>query len=399
MSYPLFNEELFADSVSKLKNNSNYLGEGFPDEFLSSINRWRSFFIQNPMYGHQIGKNVSIISYYPFALGPDILISDIDGISKNRIEENLSARERIARGKNDGVKVVAFLGGSTIQGYGARLPQFTIPSLVEVIFEKKYDQKIVCINYGVAGWTSKESLNFLLHDLHDGIDMVIAYDGWNCCHELFMREFFIRFKYFEKLGKGSSFRHYEQVFLSSKSYELVFNFRRCINLLVNRFATMLSNRFKFLTARLNFLLQSYFSLAERRLLIDCMERYVFTEKQEKDIIHDIAKDYVDTHIKMKLLCESKQIDFIHILQPLLSTTQKPLSAREVDFKKSGLPWGRPHVYPQFRDKVLSISAPVDFTNRLDGIVDELFVDSGHLNIKGNFVVANGMVTLIKETKF
>jgi hypothetical protein len=157
--------------------------------------------------------------------------------------------------------------------------------------------------------------------------------------------------------------------------------------------------FKLLSSPLNFLLQSYFSLADRRLLTDAMEKYVLTEKQEQVIIYDVAKDYVETHAKMKTLCESRQINFIHIFQPLLSTTQKPLSARETDFKKSGLPWGRPHVYPQFRDKVLSIAAPIDFTNRLDGIADELFVDSGHLNIKGNYIIANSMVTLLKEAKF
>ena len=394
MSYPLFNEELFADSVSKLKNNSNYLGEGFPDEFLSSVYRWRGFFIQSPMYGHQIGKNVSIVSHYPFSLNPDIFISDSDGVLKNRIDENRSTQARITEAKKNGVKVVAFFGGSTIQGYGSRLPQYSIPSLVEELYYSKYDQQILCINYGVAGWTCKEALNFLMHDMHDGVDLVIAYDGWNCCHELFMRELSVKFKFFERLSSGSSFRHYEQAYLGKKSYEFYYNFRRSFNILVNKILTILSAKMKPLSPFLNKILQKFFSLVDRRFLLNLLDERKVVYEEECDIISKVADDYVRTHQQMASICKSQNIEFIAILQPLLSTTNKPLTLREADFKKSGLPWGNPGVYPLFCKQVISKASPLDFTNIFSGVIDELFIDNGHVNMHGNTIIARNIVNLL-----
>jgi lysophospholipase L1-like esterase len=75
---------------------------------------------------------------------------------------------------------VAFFGGSTVWGTGAR-DEFTIPSFLSKALAQKYPNRFVVINYGEAGYVSTQEVVTLMRELQmkRAPDIAIFYDGFN----------------------------------------------------------------------------------------------------------------------------------------------------------------------------------------------------------------------------
>ena len=82
---------------------------------------------------------------------------------------------------------VYIFGDSTV--YGSEVPdEHTIPSQLQVLFNKLYPEKYIVLNYGIASFSSDKQLKMLktVNDLKQG-DIVIFYEGIN---EVFVNIFY-----------------------------------------------------------------------------------------------------------------------------------------------------------------------------------------------------------------
>lgn len=391
----------FERALAEVASSSSFLGRGDASEFLSEVARWRRFFTPSALYGHRLGEDVSILSRYPFAEHDDLLITDRSRVTRNGVN-GMDSTERVRAARARSAPVIGFFGGSTVQGYGARLPEYTIPAQVEQILTVRYGIDAVCLNYGVAGWTCVESLHLLVHEASAKVDVAVFYDGWNCCNELFLRELVsIRRVVSPDLPAvfpGTSLHHVEQDFVGGLYFRARHLAERSVRLAINRLFTALSSSKGESAIRrlLNILLQRHFTLVDRRLLRESLDRVSLSPNEEGEIVRRIAEDYLQTHRKIARWCDACGICLIHALQPLLPNSAKTVTPREERFRRSGLPWGRPHVPVLFREAIRGQPGMVDLSDILDEVEGEMFVDVGHLNLRGNFHVAVRLADLLAK---
>ena len=107
-------------------------------------------------------------------------------------------------------------------------------------------------------------------------------------------------------------------------------------------------------------------------------------------------------MKFAIVYKAKDIEFIHLLQPLLMWgKQKILSKNEEDLKNSGFSSGYPRIFKSFYH-FLSESAYsknkyfYDLSSIFSNIEDELYIETGHLNKKGNFFVSERISDMLKN---
>jgi hypothetical protein len=394
-----FCEAEFERAVAEVAASGSFLGRGDGSEFLSEVTRWRRFFTSSSLYGHRLGEGVSILSRYPFAEHDDLLVADRSRVTRNGVR-GADSTDRVREAKARGATVIAFFGGSTVQGYGARLPEYTIPAQVERILGVRHGVDAVCLNYGLAGWTCVESLHLLIHEVSAVADAAVFYDGWNCCNELFLRELVARGRLagptLPAVFPGTSLRHVEQDFVGGLHYQarhlVVRSFRLAMNRLFTAFASCA--RQSAIRRFLNRLLQRYFTLVDRRLLREPLDRVSLTPEDEGEVVRQVADEYLRTHDKIARWCDACGIRRVHAFQPLLPNSAKVLTPREESFRRSGLPWGRPHVPVLFREAVRDRTGMADLSGVLDEVQEEVFVDAGHLNMRGNFYVAVRLADLL-----
>jgi hypothetical protein len=394
-----FSEAEFEQAVAEVAVSLSFLGRGDGSEFLSEIARWRRFFPPSSLYGHRLGERVSILSRYPFADSDDLLIADGFRVNRNDISGE-DSEDRIRQARARGATVIAFFGGSTVQGYGARLPKYTIPAQVERILAIRYGIDAICLNYGVAGWTCVESLHLLIHEAATVVDAAVFYDGWNCCNELFLRELVAQgaeaTSALPAIFPGTSLRHVEQDFVGSLHYRMQHLAVRTLRLTVNGLFTAIAHHLEqpALRSFLNRLLQRYFTLVDRRMLREPLDRITMTAEEEGKLVLRVACEYLRTHDKIARWCDAYGIVQIHAFQPILQNSTKVISTRERSFQQSGLPWGRPHVPVLFRAAVRGRAGIDDLSDIFNDVEDEVFVDAGHLNPRGNFYVALSLADML-----
>jgi hypothetical protein len=381
-------DEYFQSILDSTKSDFRFIGKGLPYEYISEITLWRNFFINTPLYGHRLAKNKAILSYYPFSEHPDLLFTNDAGITPLSHQPSNFFRD-ISKAKKQNRKIVGFFGGSTIQGYGSRLPEYSIPAQVQRLLNQD-SSNFYCLNLGVAGWTSYESLNYLVHEFWRYLDIAIFYDGWNCSNEFYQLGLTRRTALGKQTELNETFKQVEQQIIFDNQFSLSYLSKRSISLLLS----LLINKLP-ITHSDNYLhsfITKFFSLSSRKSLVDLLNYSVPIKVQNK-LLNQARDKYIDIHEKIYLICKAKKIKSIHIYQPLLVNSKKNLSEREKFFMETGLPWGNPEITKKFRigDKMKLIS---DFSNIFDNIDAEIFIDSGHLNHYGNYFVASKIKNLI-----
>lgn len=396
-----FSEAEFESALGQIRATGAFLGRGEHSELLSEVLRWRRFYTPSALYGHRLGANVAIVSHYPFADHDDLFVVDNRHVTKNAVLGEES-RDRVCRARERRLPVIGFFGGSTVQGYGARLPPYTIPAQAERILALRHGIDAVCVNYGVAGWTCAESLHLLIHEATGSIDIAVFYDGWNCCNEFFLRSLasksVSRNSARPVLYPGTSFQHYEQDYLAGIHYSVPRMSRRLLNLSVNHLCSLLAKCWpgQRIKQWLNSILQRYFTIADVHALREELDRPELRPEEERSAVEKAAAEYLSAHAKVVLWCQANGIRLLHALQPLLPNSRKQLTEREESFSKSGLPWGKPHLVRQFRDNVKGQPGLLDLSSLFDEVVEEGFIDTGHLNMRGNFRVALCLADLLAQ---
>jgi len=382
-----FTQKDFDEIKEKLNEEKFCLGEAGPDEFLSTVEKWRTFFLPCMYMGYTLAKKRAIISHYPYFDQPDILATDDDGYNVFSLQGKSYDVNREGRHK------VLFLGGSTIQGYGARIPDFSIPSQVERILDLENGFKIQSLNYGVAGWTCIECLEALLHKNPINIDTVVLYSGWNCFNNFYQMSVLELHPEGAKYYADFSFANIEKTLISRNNFSRISVYKRAINLTINAILDAVSINLQSSRVPFNKVLQKYFSLVEKNILSKIVDELSLEVSEDEVIMRAVTK-FGEIQEKISAVCAWKNVRLISIVQPTLSTTTKPLTKREAQFKLDGLPWGRPEAYNKFVTSLFPSSKLIDFSTIFNGFEDEIFLDHGHINAVGNFCVAKSISELL-----
>ncbi len=385
----LTNEEVLALAntlpVGKLRSIKN-------ERLIDNVLLARSVFTPNPYYGTRLASNQQILVDVD-ELGAkdiDLLMTDSEGITKNRVsDDNTSDRKIAARGM--GKQVITFFGGSTTMGTGSRLPAFTIPSLVEQILLLKHQRDTVCINRGILGMTSQDSFNMLCADeLRSPPDCVVFYTGWNCVFNQSAILALLSAKVNSEITGvhlGMSTRHIEHGMQLSRQFNTSSAWTRAIWLTLNRTLTKFSQLSHSKIVR---------KLLNRFLTSDPTVNHSFVPKlietisqsNTDEIAQACAQDYLRLSRLAHACCHSEGVKFFNFIQPCLSWGNKPTTSIEQTYIANSPPMG--DVQRKFYEQVASHSHPEyfhDLGRIFDSVSKQVYIDTGHLNPYGNFIVA------------
>lgn len=369
------------------------------DRLIDNVRLARSVFKPNALYGTRIAAHQNVLIDVD-ALGEDdidLLMTDGEGIVKNRIHDK-ETRQRKDQARASHKKIVSFFGGSTIMGTGSRLPAFTIPSLVEQILLLKYQIDSVCINRGVLGMTSQDAFNMLVADeLRMPPDFVIFYTGWNCVFNqsaaLALLDDQSR-SLFPDTYLGMSTRHIEHGIHLSQQFSRIACFKRALWLSINTALSALAVLSPSKKYRMFF---------NRILKLDPTVSHSFVPEiiesislgNTHKIAMDCARDYLRIVKLAQACCQVERIEFLNFIQPCLSWGDKKLTLKEKDFLNQSPPMGG--VQQAFYAEILTNDTPTychNLGNIFDFTEEQVYVDSGHLNPRGNLIVAEKIADII-----
>lgn len=377
---------------------------------LANILEARKFTFPNAFYGHRHQSNMMV----EWNIRPpitDLYCTDSSGFLKNNINDDCTSK-RVKYALERKIPIICFFGGSTMMSMGMQTPDFSIPALVENILKKKFGKETVCINYALAGSSSREAVNLYLHDARmlSKSANVVFYDGWNCASSLTkLARINLSKKLINKnlLSTGLSMRHIEHNFVLSKIYDLSWHlsyifklsFAQCVRLLS---IIPFKKPFRALILLQDWIMPLTLSKTIATKLANLNDSDLSIKESSK-----VAVDqYIDIHKSVFSICNASNSEFLWIQQPLLFWGKKPLTENEKKWKTSGYSSGDPRTFYEFEknfseqfksnsnDKIKE--SFFDFSGVFDNIKQEMYIDSGHINRLGNLVVSASIADLISK---
>ena len=390
--------EALYDQNNFKKIGKNYLGVFGLVNNINNIKKSFAAFLASPFYGQRIaGDVIFIIDTDPLRkviglpkIGPDLYISDSHGFMLNH-DQDIDAIDRIHLANSKNLSSICFMGGSTVMGWGARLPLFSIPALVQSIAELEFHKKIECINCGVAAFSSQESLNLLVTEIIElKPELVIFYDGWNCCHQFMLEQASILSRTYPEGSRyfvGMSMRHLSYASFLKKQYEFLSLIKHCIKLAGIHFFSLLSSAAPFLWLKTFFdgLNTKFCSLAPDyySLIINNLSKI-----DQNILVSNMATRYWQIHDAAQAICQHNGIQYMTFFQPHLLWGNKKMTDNEKLYKERDQ--SLELIYKAFYNKIKSAKAPdyfYDLGSAFDEIEEEMYIDAGHLNPKANILIS------------
>ncbi len=373
------------------------------------IKRSRTFFHPNAYFGYRLGKNMLTLSPTNLSRELDLYFTDRNGVLKTDVEQDLSALELANKAKSEKKPVIAFFGGSTMMGDGSRVPGFTIAAQVEKLLFLKFGLQTCCINFGVAGTSSIDALNILDSDVLNQYhpDMVIFYDGWNCSTQYLFKAVIAQSPSLnKKIGiydRQSLFSIVHDLYLA-KSFNAFWLFKYCLTISAIQ---VLSKGIRFFKNK-----------ALSKFLTRCAQRLpVFHGKQAiyHDIYHGLthekvsldsvvklaAESYSRIHESARKHCEIEGVQFLSFFQPHQDLGRKTLTdteKRNGEASRSMLMSA--DVYKTFHrhlcEDLFKRPGYFDLTDCFQDIEKEVYIDDGHINRYGNYLVADRISDAVQQ---
>ena len=392
--------------LAESQTDSTFIGiiENLP--LYSDIIRSRKFFVPNSYLGHTYGKSVLALFNSRPEAGMDMYVTDQYGILKNSLNAH-DYRTRMSVGEKNNTPSIWFFGGSTMMGMGARTPDHSIPALVEKNLREQHNLETVCVNFGVGGTYCLDAFNLMSTHLmlHNKPDIVIFYDGWNCCSYPSLIET-VASDSAQTTAFAGGLRQLEHSLLLSNLFKPSWLAQRALKLMISCCLDMLGSSFN--SAKLKHLL-TWMNL--KFLTSRPIEDIVRRQNQSKNYFSPDTKassraalEYIHIHNCAKAICSSNDIKFKTFLQPLLFWGNKKKTPNEKTWLKNSHSTADGSVFKGFYEELTAHYTQcvdrtpfVDLTNVFDMEKEELFIDSGHLNRRGNTLVAKSIASsLIKN---
>tara|TARA_B100000579_G_scaffold416597_1_gene412330 strand:+ start:695 stop:1990 length:1296 start_codon:yes stop_codon:yes gene_type:complete len=382
--------ELTENKFIFLKNFERFLNIS---DLKKEILMWRSFFVPNSTYGHILGKSIDAIINLR-ENKPDLYCTDKHGVLKNSIVHP-DHKQRVLYAKENKIPVILIFGGSTIMGQGSILPNYTIPSLIEEIYQNKFNQKkICCINFGVGGWSSLDSSKlFFNYAKNLNPNIVIFYDGWNCAN-YFENMYYL--KDLENNFEGDGYRNYQHNYNLSREFNISYNLKRLIKLTIFNLISFIHKYFKrngILDWKIRSFLSKYISFQSDKDIIK-----ILTKKRNIDLSSEFSADlYLKIHKSIDNYLNRSGTSFMTFLQPLIINTEKQLTEEEKKIKENQN-IDNNTLIKTFYEKISknNLDNFHDLKNVFDSTKYQTFLDLGHLNKAGNFIIAEYIANKIYE---
>ena len=423
----LFNEvnsditDEYLIKILKLNKNLKFIGSIDSSQNIQNILTKYKFYKNSAYYGVMYEKNVSTLLATRKKKGADLIATDKDGILKNSLNSE-DAILRIEKAMKDNIPIIYIFGTSTLTSMGARIPDHSIPALIERIFELRYKKKIVCINFGLGGTYSQDALNLLTSKaLNMAVpNSVIFYDGWNCCQYLNLTNKInkINERHDSKkkiiFSEGESLRNVEHNDILNSIYDPHWMCLRSFKLIGNHFLSAISKisdflKFKVLSRIIKKIQNRFFFLSNTNIIKILRENVKLdTEWELKKDIPKIVEKYINIHKYTREVCKIHNINFFWAYQPLIFNGNKELTKEEVQFKENSLSKEHPFLYSCFHKELKKQINDLKNLNKyhfddMSNIFDEAkyttYVDHGHLNSKGNLLVASKLTDNIYKKIF
>ena len=349
---------------------------------ITNIAKAREMIRPSVRWGSSLKPNSNILIEMP---GPkdakfDLVCTDDSGVSRNTSDSINLSRSSGAR--------IAFLGGSTVMGTGSRKPEWTIPAQVETLLRAKGIDS-ACLNYGVAGMTSRDSLAQLVDMvLPRNPQFVIFYTGWNCAFNFQLNALQSAAGAFYSGGihKGFGSRQAELMEQLSGNFKIRAMLQRVfwisLNLMSTKIKAFMPNN------RIGSMITTYRKF-DPTLSNRAAGQWVksITGTQET-FINEAAQDYLRFTSAAAAICEDVGVKFLCFFQPNLFWGQKPLTPVEKGFLEAEPV--DPASQTAFYDAVMGLSRTgdlIDLSQVFSGESRQLYIDTGHLNPLGNYLVS------------
>ena len=265
--------------------------------------------------------------------------------------------EEVTKIKQDDTYRIFVVGGSTVLGNSATSDETTISGWIQNFFsESNLPVDVEVINAGMGGGFSFTEMNYIKNELINyEPDLFIIYDGWN-----------------------DITRPYSVQNEDSGDYDLATQLLRKF-IVKNDFIQIPGLIFKH---------YNYYKY-------NMMDIYKHFNDEDVDKKAELWKNrWIET-------CELgsvKDFDVIVILQPLVGTGKKTLSAEEeVYYKKYDHKDLVPNYekYAQQLDKINEIcTKSIDMRNVFDEQKKTIFHDGGHVGDEGNYIVAKKLFSVV-----
>ena len=323
--------------------------------------------------------------------GLDLMSTSSEGYLLN----NLSSSPRKGTVSHKKPKI-AFLGGSTIAGSGSRLPFLTIPALTEKVLQKNIDTE--CINYGVPGMSSRDSLSQLIDVvLPTKPDHVVMYGGWNCAFNFVLNTTLHKSGLAEEMGlhRGLGIRQIETLIMQNKS----FNWRS----MLNRAAWLSGNSFtsSFLggvslpiLGKLIAQVRRYDPTINNK---DTHQFFSLIDRSDIEVCsYDASKEYLRIMTIMRDICKASGVKFTGIFQPNLFWGEKLKTRAEHQFIV-GEPFANSQIF--FYNALVKQKFDgwvQDFSQIFCDVKEQTYIDTGHKNPFGNLLVSERIADLLLE---
>lgn len=249
----------------------------------------------------------------------------------------------------------------------------------------------------MVGWSSSDQLQLLLNGIEYRPDVCIFYDGWNCCWNFYSTALLSFYqdegrKLNKPLGfrRGNSLRHLEHEDISDSALSLSLLLKRLVRLLGH---SALRNFLRLL----DLIYKCSGAFASKLIPIRPNDIYSKFRELKVDsalcevVLEIAAKEYYRVHRLASAVCRKKGFSFAHFFQPQLVNSKKIYTLEEETLlhRESCMP--NPEIFslfPQFIRRADLTDSIKDLSSVFDNEKKQVFLDGGHLNGYGNYIVAD-----------
>jgi lysophospholipase L1-like esterase len=341
-------------------------------------------------WGSSLKPNATLLIEMPGPVGfrYDLVCTDARGVARNRV----GPPQRL-----ENAKTIAMLGGSTVMGTGSRLPEWTIPAQVERLL-RDGGTPVNCMNFGVAGMTSRDSLAQLIDAvIPQKPDLVVLYSGWNCAFNYQLNAWLRASEGYADHGihEGMGSRQMELGRLLAGSYGVRSNLARGLWLASNQLTSWLKSSLP---------IRSVGSVVDRLRQLDPTvngraigELVTGLPGCQKALSDEAAETYLRVMRLAASVCSSEGIGFVGIFQPNLFWGAKVRTAEESQFVANEPvdPDSQIGFYQALKqcglsDHVCDLSQTFAHESR------QTYIDTGHLNPLGNQLMAEAISQYLQD---
>lgn len=143
-------------------------GRRYLGELRKDSPEWVEFFPVDPLLGFRLGRSVVAI------VRDSVYVTNSQGFVSTG-----EARFTVEQPKPPGVYRIMVIGGSTVLGQGARTPAENLPARLHRELGRRHP-RVEVVNAGVGGYVSGQELARALAELLPyAPDVLVLYDGWN----------------------------------------------------------------------------------------------------------------------------------------------------------------------------------------------------------------------------